>query len=340
MKKIIIACLLFLSVSCSKEDASQEIHETLYVRHEGADMPAYVHGNASQGKFLVVLHGAGSFGLSFRNLAFTERFEKEYVVVYFDQRGQSMSQGHYKKAEDVIAQMASDVKALTKVLQYNYGENIQLYLMGHSMGGLIGTKALLDPEMQAMYNGWINLDGVMDLSMAGAYRLEHIYGVAQDQISEGNSVDEWSAIQEKLKAMKAPDGADYDEVLHLTARGYSLLTKDEVVTQEVSKELFQNTTFKNNGMTWFFSNLMNKPINNAKELGINYVPELHTMDIPCLFIYGYYDLSVPPDAGYGGYLKWGHPDKEFLEYEHSMHHPFYSEPTRFEDDVTEFIDGH
>ena len=331
---------MLVSIACSKEDSSQEIHETIYVRHQGADMPAFVHGNVMDKTFLVVLHGAGSYGLSFRNLAFTDNFEKNYVVVYFDQRGQSMSQGHYKKANDVIAQMASDVKALTLVLKHKYGDDIKLFLMGHSMGGLIGTKALLDKETRDMYNGWINLDGVMNIKKAGTYRAAHIYDIAEDQIAAGNSITEWEEVQQDLNSISDPDGDNYREMLSLTARGYSLLEKDEVVINEVTDELAYNTVFENNPISWFVSNLMNKPINNAKDLDLDYTPELGSLDIPCLFIYGFYDLSVPPQAGIDAIALWGNPDATYVEYEQSMHHPFYSEPDLFANDVSEFIDSH
>ena len=56
-------------------------------------MPDYIQGNPESKTFILVLHGAGSFGLSFRDGAFPEVLEENYVVVYWDQRGHGMSQG-------------------------------------------------------------------------------------------------------------------------------------------------------------------------------------------------------------------------------------------------------
>ncbi|MFW6226666.1 MAG: hypothetical protein ACOC31_01030, partial [Bacteroidota bacterium] len=64
----IIPIILFIFIlfsSCS-EDKLLRINESFYLRHEGADMPVHVHGNFEDRILLVTMHGAGSFGLSFR----------------------------------------------------------------------------------------------------------------------------------------------------------------------------------------------------------------------------------------------------------------------------------
>src|SRR6056297_1168647 len=108
LKMLLMHFFLLLIASCQQEDGNR-IDEVLHVRHKGADMPAYVHGNADKNVFLVVLHGAGSYGLAFRDGAFTESLEEEYVMVYWDQRGQGMSQGHYDPPGDLVGLMAEDV---------------------------------------------------------------------------------------------------------------------------------------------------------------------------------------------------------------------------------------
>ena len=118
---------ILLSLSSCQKTSSFTLSETVYVRHQGADMPAYIHGNSEDKVFIIVLHGAGSFGLAFRDGAFTSELEKRYAVVYWDQRGQSMAQGRYSKPEDVVELMAEDVMALVAVLKHKYGEDIKLF---------------------------------------------------------------------------------------------------------------------------------------------------------------------------------------------------------------------
>ncbi len=106
---ILLVTLLTIT-GCSKTEF--RLDEVIHIRHQGADMPAYIHGNSESEIFIVVLHGAGSFGLSFRDGAFTEDLEENYVVVHWDQRGQGMSQGRYGQTDDLVNLMAEDVIAL------------------------------------------------------------------------------------------------------------------------------------------------------------------------------------------------------------------------------------
>ena len=121
MKQVIIIAFLIVSFlsSCNKDPLKGTIDETIYVRHQGADMPAYIHGNPENKIFLLAIHGAGSFGLSFRDENFIKKIEEDYVVVYFDNRAQSMSQGNFFTTDDIIGLMAEDVEALTEVIKKN-----------------------------------------------------------------------------------------------------------------------------------------------------------------------------------------------------------------------------
>ncbi|RMG69745.1 MAG: alpha/beta fold hydrolase, partial [Bacteroidetes bacterium] len=169
MRALLFLCLLFGALACQGPH-HEMVHETLYLRHAGADMPTYVHGNAAEKVFLIVLHGAGSYGLAFRDGAFTAELEPRYAVVYWDQRGQSMAQGHYDRPEDIVSLMAGDVEALVAVLKHHYGKDIHLFLLGHSWGGALGTSVLVRPGRQDWFRGWIAVDAAHDFPFAGTAR--------------------------------------------------------------------------------------------------------------------------------------------------------------------------
>lgn len=86
---LFISVVLGLFSACQPQDQAA-LHETIYIRNEGADMPAYIRGNPREKVFILVLHGAGSFGLAFREGIFPAELEKDYAVAYWDQRGQSV----------------------------------------------------------------------------------------------------------------------------------------------------------------------------------------------------------------------------------------------------------
>ncbi len=251
MNKYTFIITLFCSIlfSCQKESVDDILDETIYVRHQCADMPAYVHGNQENKTLLVVIQCAGSFGLSLRDEHFNNRLEDDFVVVYFDSRGQSMSQGHYKKPENIINLMASDVSALTKVLKHKYGEDITLFLMGHSLGGLITCEALINNDLKSEYNGWINVDGLLDMPSVKGDRTELLYKTAEEQIDIGNSVSHWKGIQKVLRDIDIDTEDAHQKILNQAVIAYKLIAEDQVVLGNSSIERTYQNIIKNNPIT-------------------------------------------------------------------------------------------
>ncbi|MEZ5072698.1 MAG: alpha/beta hydrolase [Bacteroidales bacterium] len=329
-----LACL-----SCSRQEEAPRIDETIWVRHEGADMPAYVHGNPESNTFLVVLHGAGSYGLYFRKGLFKEILEEKYVVVYFDQRGQSMSQGHNILRDDLLDLMADDVNALIRVLQAKYGrgEAIDFFLMGHSLGGGIGTLALLRNDLQREIRGWISVCGALDFPAISHARPYALMAVAQEQIDLGNSPAAWEEISLAVEDRDPENEEDYREILKQVGKANQLLVADGVVPAVPFSDLAATTLFVNNPVTWLVTGLFNKPVNVAVSSDFSVSGRLQELALPVFLMYGKYDFSVP-------YLSTlfqgpGVPaDLRALLFEKSGHHLYDTEPDLFVEEVVRFME--
>lgn len=330
--------MCFLSISCEKESSSNILDETIYVRHQGADMPAYLYGDKTNQTFLIVIHGAGSFGLSFRDEHFIRKLEENYVVVYFDNRAQSMSQGNFPKTKDIIELMADDVEVLLEVLQHKYGSEHSYFLMGHSLGGMITGTALLEEDFQSQFNGWINVDGVFDMPSIMAWRVELLYDIADEQIALGNSISEWEAIHDQLDEIDYNSDGAYQEVFELIVAAYELVSLDEQINSPLSIERLYQTVIKNNPLTWQVSHVFNKPELTARLEEYSILDRMQNISIPTLFTYGKYDFSVPPDSGYEAFEELNAFDKKFSIYDRTTHHPFVTESNRFTTEVKLFIE--
>lgn len=333
-----ISILYLLLASCSKE-SPMVIDDTFFLRNQGAEMPVYVHGNSERNTFVIVLHGAGSFGLSFRNGALTEILEQEFAFVYWDQRGQGTSQGNYPSPDNVLELMASDIVALVNVLKAKYGNNINLFLMGHSLGGMLGLEALLNQGLQDDILGWISVSGAHDFLLARQTRPLVLHSVANEQIGIGNSVWQWEEILKEMEGIDPVSDEGYKTILGLVARASGLLEDDLVVSAVKPSGLTRNTVFQNNPLTWQISQLFNQPVNYAVENNYSLSDLLPQLTIPSLWLYGQYDFSVPVQVGEDGYQRAGSPDKEFILFEESMHHPHYTESDYFAERVYSFING-
>lgn len=341
--RLIIATLFILSVfSCADDDVNlSDLDETIFVRHKNADMPAYIHGNGSEKVFLIILHGGpGGDGLQYRLNTVKSELERNYAVVYFDQRGSGNSQGNYAAGDVDIDLMAEDVLALAKVIKAKYGEDSRLFLMGHSWGGLLGTATLLKDQQDFL--GWIYMDGVHDAK--GAYDLYKVVlkKTADEQIALGNSVDYWQGVNDLVQEVAADFNlTDYYRLNSTAIIAESTLVEDRVINviqADFGEEFLLNNTSKLAWNTMKISEIMD--VQNDIWGKLSYTNRLHEITIPSLVLWGKHDLATPLENGQEAFDLLGSVDKGIFVLEKSGHSPFVTEPELFADQVISFINSH
>ncbi len=341
--KIVFAFIALYSVtSCSSDFELDNLDETIFVRHKNADMPAYLHGNASEKVFLIVLHGGpGGTGLSFRSKAF-DTIEEQYGVVYFDQRGSGNSQGNYDKDKVSVDIMAEDVLALVKVLKRKFGDDSRFFLTGASWGGTLGTATLLKDQRD--FKGWIGIDGAYNPARLYEQYIETFSTTATNQIALGNSVDFWESVLDFVSKVNPMN--NYDDFQKLNSKAF-----------ELEDKLFEDgfIAFDENGAgnhsTFYDYNFWIKKWNNnqidnilVKDQGLfqtaDFTSQLPEIRIPSLIISGQYDMVVPVTSAQNYFNNIGSESKELLIFEESGHAPNRSEPDRFATEVLRFMDEH
>ncbi|MBR9860048.1 alpha/beta hydrolase [bacterium] len=335
-----ILCLAMLLFTACSKDKVNEIHETIHIHNKGADMPVYVHGNAEDKTFVIMLHGAGSFGLAFREGAFTEKFEEDYVMVYWDQRAQGMSEGRFDYPENVIDLMSEDLEVLVKTLKYRYGDDIKLVLMGHSWGGALGTYYLLRDGQQELFNSWIIIDGVHDFPLSAQTRQSLMLSIAEDQLAAGLNVERWEEIQENLLELDSNNSEDYDAILNMALKVQGQLIEDGMIGDQETGELLRRTIIDNNPINWLVNHANFQPAQWGVKNELSMADHLDQITLPTLFLWGKYDVSVPPRVGRDAFDRYGSAEKKFVLFEETIHHPFNTEKDKFRDEVSSFIELH
>lgn len=347
-KLLVYITLFLIPFSCTRENQDLEnVYDVLYIRKNGADMPMHIAGNAASNNFLIILHGGpGGNGLTYRLKGFTQSIEKECAVIYFDQRGQGMSQGHQTGEIISVAEMITDIDAIMDVVRFKYGEDAEFFMMGHSWGGTLGSAYLGIPGNQDKIKGWIAVDGAhdMDLIFRSAIRLFQSYG--SDQINIGNSKDFW---EETLKSISEFDSLDYsiDDFIKINGLAYkaeTALTTDGVLDNDIGDLsdlwlILKNTTVATNPLTSYLTGLAtNLNLTNEDQIfSSDYSSIYEGVQIPTLLLWGRYDLVVPISLGYQAYEKLPGLDKELYIFEKSGHSPMINESTLFGEVVAEFI---
>ena len=342
MKKvaILLVGLVLLFTACEKDDLSTTLSDVLTVKYKGAEMPAYIYGNGSEKIFLIILNGGpGGKGLEYR-IGGVKDLEERYAVVYLDQRGSGMSTGNYSGPDITPALMAEDVLALVKVLKFKYGNDLKFFLLGHSWGGLLGSKVLLTD--QSPFKGWIEVDGGHNLKGLFDDLLIRFPEVADEQISKGNSVDFWTGVNSTIDELSI-DGYSDDNGTTLNQLAYE------------SEEYLRNNNVlgDQNGMSVNIVSLLYEEsllITGVSAITINttlsyiwtevdYTQELNKITIPSLIMWGKYDLVIPYNQGEEAFANIGSTKKTWVLFDKSGHSPMMDEYEKFENEMIKFIEA-
>lgn len=334
---LILPVLFFLS--CQKENLAS-LDDSFTVRRDGADMPAYVYGNATNKTFLVYLHGGpGGNGLNIRS-GWHQKVEDEYAIVYWDQRGSGMSQGHLSEDNLGLEEMIKDVSALVQVLKHKYGEDSNLFLMGHSWGGLLGNAFLTTDNgaPQNLFKGWINASAGYAWCPLWEAEVDNFKAIAEAQIAEGNEVDYWESGIELADDIDIASCMDF----RLNTEGYKaeeVLQKSGVINpHDTSVPILQSVLFKNN-QSVTSKNLVNtNRFFDTELITLDLTEDLPMISLPTLVLQGKYDFATPHSVAVSFYENIGSIEKKMVTFENSGHQPHSTEPDIFAAAVLDFME--
>lgn len=331
--------VLAILTSCGSFDTRQG--DVIYLRNNGNDMPAYIYGNVSSGNFVLVLHGGpGGNGLEYRGGRYAEILEEKVAMIYWDQRGQGNSRGNKHGEELDIGLLNDDLDKLVLLLKNQYGQDINLFLFGHSWGGTYGTSYLMSETRQKQFAGWIEADGAHDIPKLNKEAIKAFISIGEDQIAKEKNTSEWQEIVDFAKGVDTTKHISDDDGGSINSYAY----KAEGLLDEVKEDAGGGirVTMWNSALDPVASNISgNYTSNKLTSNGIEEIAltdSLYKLKLPCLFLWGKYDFVVPPQLGIDGKALAGTPDKELVIYESSGHSPMNAEPEQFSSDILRFIE--
>lgn len=333
---VIISFILGMFIFGCQSDNQEHVKDILYVKRAKAEMPAYIYGNSSSKVYVIVLHGGpGGSGLEYRIGAYNDQLEDKYAMVYFDQRGQGMSQGNYDSKSLTVKEMAHDVLLLADVLKHKYGSDISVFLMGHSWGGMLGTQTLLEDDKNR-FKGWIEIDGAHDIPETFK---QSFLKVANSVETYGDNSTFWKDIQNRISNM---DSLNFSTI-YINSTAYKIeskLTSQGLIAMpETDFKLLKYPFFVNNYLTsWVSGRITNGTLYNQELKNYTLTPRLKEIKIPTLLCWGKYDHAVPVALGEQAMQFIGSQEKELIVYEKSGHSPMITESQTFTADVIEFVE--
>jgi pimeloyl-ACP methyl ester carboxylesterase len=301
MKRLIIWAITIIGlVSCQKEnnELSTNANETIYVNSDNASMRVNIRGNISSKVIMLVVHGGpGGASYFYRTDAAKEKLETKYAAAYWDQRVAGASQGGKNKETVVMEQYGKDLKKVIQTLRHKYGQDLKVFLMGQSWGGMVCSQFMTEGDNQKLVNGWMHVNAVHNWRQNDIDSRAKLLDFGIQQIALGKNVDQWTVITDYCKAnageltpaISAQLNAYSYDALNLI-EGFTPFNEDEVIRENLISEKipYTNALFNivNPSITELIKSLAN----------IEFSSKLSRVTKPVLALSGNYDFVVP-EAG-------------------------------------------
>ena len=301
------------------------IHTIEKIRLGGVDQWIQIRGEDRTRPILLFLHS----GPGFPEMPFSHvnaPLEKEFVVVYWDQRGAGKSySSSIPESSMTIEQFVSDTHELTQLLLQRFDRS-KLYLVAHSWGSIVGALTVAKhPELFAAYVG-ISQAANAPESERMMYRF-----ALKTAATRGN----YKAVTELRRMGEPPykNFADYRTmkgwVHHFKDAKYSEITPWKFARLALASPAYSWSDLMRLvlGMRFSFSHLWQEAFYRVDLF--NQVPKL---DVPVYFFLGRHDRTVTASAALAEnyFQKLDAPKgKHLIWFENSGHWPQLEEPNRF-----------
>lgn len=298
----------------------QSIDEANFLTINNTNLFTLIRGENTNNPILLILHGGSSQSANFA--WFNKELEKDFIVVYFDQRGEGKSTlEDYNSSDLNLEDFIEDIHQLTLYLKNRFSQE-KIYLLGHSMGTLLGIKTVkkypknyisyiaVAQTANAVKNDNLAYEILKNNPDVNQKHLQSIPQVTKENIYSFN-------IKRRTKELLAlslkHQGMLYNSSLFnmfktlllpiFLFKHYRFKDKKRALTQNKERLLF------------FYENTPMDSINKV--------------DIPIYFIHGKEDLVINYNLTKEYYEKLQAPYKKFITFEKSAHFPQFEESKKF-----------
>lgn len=339
--KFLLIALLILT-GCQKEEYSISDHasDTFYVENEGSSMRVLVEGNTASRIFILFVHGGPGAGAFIYNTDYiSENIENKYAVIYWDQRNSGASQGNCNTDNLTLEQITTDLKKVILVIKERYGQDVELFLMSHSFGGLVASDFLTTADNQKLFKGYINIDGSHNYPLNDTLTRAMLLTIGTQELVKRNHIEEWDEIIGYCNSH--PGNFTFEESNELVK--YATHAEDyidDVTKIKYLKILIGKSVSDHYPVTSMIVNLLfsGKADINKEIAKQEFSTSLYKITLPVLLLFGKYDFTCPPELGTDFFSRISSAEKRIVISPVSGHNLMIQDKDLFSNEVIAFIE--
>ncbi|AME06661.1 alpha/beta hydrolase [Bacillus siamensis] len=293
-----------------------------------------INGDDRSNPLLLFLHGGpGTPQIGYAR-KYQKKLEEHFTVVNWDQRGAGLSYSKdIPESSMTLDQLTADTIHLTERLCKQFGRQ-KVYIAGYSWGSVLALHVL--QKRSDLYYAYIGISQVVNIQKeeAEAYR----------QLTAWSRERKHRLLQKTLDFIGAPpwDGQVQRSLflLCIEMKGGGFTHNPIGALKAGGRMLFgepygvRGSFLAARGQMFSLKHLWEDLIFFDAGKSVS------SIEIPCCFMSGKFDLTVPGTTSYEYYQKVEAPYKEWHWFENSAHSPHLEEPDRFAEVVSRFASFH
>jgi pimeloyl-ACP methyl ester carboxylesterase len=237
--------------------------------------------------------------------------------------------------------MTDDLKQVIRVLRIKYGSDSEIFLVGHSFGGLLTSSFMTTGNNQSLIKGWIFVDGSHDYPLNDTLTRQMLLTVGEQQVALDKNSGDWKEIIDYCAGHPGPFTLEEsDQLVDYAASAEDLM--DEVSQVDMIAISALNAIRFNWPLT---SMLINYLYTSGADLNsdlftADFSGALHIVTTPTLVVCGQYDFVCPPDLEKDFYNRIGTKDKKMAVSPISGHNLMFQDESFFCNEISSFIETH
>ncbi len=310
-------------------DAGQPIpgslSEKVFVEINGTRQGMFIQSKNPANPVLLFLHGGPGMPFFFFNLTHPTGLERDFTVVWWEQRGAGISFSPDIPPETMtVDQMIADTIAVTDYLRKRFGQD-KIILLGHSWGSFLGIQAVQRaPDRFRAYVGMGQVSYQLQSEVAAHAYLLDAYRTRGDTAMvsklESAPVSMTQGLSDNWMSLR-------DEAMHRIGGG-TTRDMDSVITGVFLASWRSPAYTIREKINIWRGKLQSRRYLWDAVLRTNLAEHVNRLDVPVYFFVGQHDITTSHGLALKFFNAIDTPLKGFYTFHNSAHSPLFEEPQR------------